>query len=310
MARFEGDIIYLGLVRIPGWPVANRTNMEKRFQELLVKLEKKLETFTGLGNMERMRAEVSEVRLSLDVLEQMVKKDGFADQPSEIAFFKLVKPRFYALIIVSVENYNFHSARPLGKGKKLRGYLQLQLEYISRQFSHDGFMYEYYRTGATELDELYFLRGVSFTGMVGADLPPLDPSFSTVGDYLFSKFIALERFRKILLGELGHPVVGSQVAVTSRKGKELKWTGDVSNLIEVLYGLSETRQLNGGQVDISDLVDVFEQVFQVNLSNYFQRFAKIKQRKLVSKTKFLEEMVAAVAKRIDDADAYVPSWAK
>lgn len=303
-------MIYLGPVRIPGWPVANRTNMEKRFQELLVKLEKKLETFTGLGNMERMRAEVSEVRLSLDVLEQMVKKDGFADQPSEIAFFKLVKPRFYALIIVSVENYNFHSARPPAKGKKLRGYLQLQLEYISRQFSQYGFMYEYYRTGATELDELYFLRGASFTGLVGADLPPLDPSFSTVGDYLFSRFIALERFREMLLGELGHPVAGSQGALISRKGKELKWTGDVSNLIEVLYGLSETRQLNGGQIDISDLVDVFEQVFHVNLSNYFQRFAKIKQRKLVSKTKFLEEMVAAVAKRIDDADAYVPSWAK
>jgi hypothetical protein len=41
----------------------------------------------------------------------------------------------------------------------------------------------------------------------------------------------------------------------------------------------------------------------VNLYNYFQRFAKIKQRKLVPKTRFLDELVRVVAKRIDDADA-------
>lgn len=98
--------------------------------------------------------------------------------------------------------------------------------------------------------------------------------------------------------------------VESRKGRKLKWTGDSTNLIELLYGLFETKQFNDGEVDISDLVDVFEQVFNTNLSNYFRRFTTIKRRKSVSKTRFLDEMREAVNKRIDDADAYVPAWAK
>jgi hypothetical protein len=53
-------------------------------------------------------------------------------------------------------------------------------------------------------------------------------------------------------------------------------------------------------------VDVFEQVFGVNLWNYFRRFTTIKRSKSVFQIRFLNEMVAAVKKRIDDADAYVP----
>ena len=41
--------------------------------------------------------------------------------------------------------------------------------------------------------------------MIGGDLPPLDPSFSTVGNYLFSKFIALERLREIVVSEMEVP---------------------------------------------------------------------------------------------------------
>ncbi|RZM14071.1 MAG: hypothetical protein EOO88_44335 [Pedobacter sp.] len=192
----------------------------------------------------------------------------------------------------------------------MAAYLEHQLDYVARVFAQYGFLYEYYRSGACELDAVYFLRGVEFSGLIGVDLPPFDTSFSTLGDFLFSKFIALEQFRELVMGEMGLVVVSGFVPVLSKKGKELKWTGDITNLIELLYGLSETKQLNDGEIDISDVVDVFEQVFHVNLSNFYRRFTTIKRRKLVSKTRFLDEMRAAVAKRIDDADAYVPNWAK
>ena len=73
-------------------------------------------------------------------------------------------------------------------------------------------------------------------GFIGADVPPLDPSFCTIGDYLFAKFIALERLRDIVVTEMQVPSLAGAGEVRSKKGKELRWTGDSCNLIELAYG--------------------------------------------------------------------------
>lgn len=52
----------------------------------------------------------------------------------------------------------------------------------------------------------------------------------------------------------------------------------------------DCKQVNGGDVDLSDLMDVLEVCFQVNLSRYFRGFTEIKRRKSISKTKFLDQM--------------------
>jgi hypothetical protein len=286
--------------------------MEKRFMELLEKLELDLEGLAGLGVLERMRSGLELVKQALSGLRDMVLDSGFRDVSSEVSFFKTVKPRFYALLVFEVERYGFEVGRPVTGGKALVKYCSGVVEGIDRFFGMHSFLYAYYRFGEMELDQLYFMRGVKDVGVVGLDVPDLDPAFGTLGDYLFAKFMALERVRVLVLSVMngGESVVEAPAAVVSKKGRELKWTGESTNLIELLYGVFETKQINGGEIDISDLVDVFEQVFHVNLSNYYRRFITIKRRKMMSKTKFLDEMRDAVSKRIDDADAYVPIWAK
>jgi hypothetical protein len=59
---------------------------------------------------------------------------------------------------------------------------------------------------------------------------------------------------------------------------------------ELIYGIFDCEQVNRGNVDLSDLMDVLEQVFQINLSRYFRRFTEIKRRKSMSKRRFLDEM--------------------
>lgn len=119
--------------------------------------------------------------------------------------------------------------------------------------------------GATKLDAVYFVRGSAVIGIVGADLPALDPSFSTMGDYLFFKFIALEKLRELVLLEMEVPALAGSGVVRSKKGRELRWTGDSCNLIELFYGIFDCRQVNDGEVDLSDLMEVFEQCIQINL---------------------------------------------
>ncbi|RZK66101.1 MAG: hypothetical protein EOO85_27310, partial [Pedobacter sp.] len=212
----------------------------------------------------------------------------------------------YSLLVLAAERYGLELARPVRRGKALERFYHVQLDYIERFFSQHGFLYEYYRTGAVELDALYFVRGGQWSGTVGADIPVLDPSFSTLGDYLFSKFMALEKLREIVLSEMEVPSLTGAGAVRSKKGKELRWTGDSCNLIELAYGVFDCRQINNGEVDLSDIMDVLEQCFQINLSRYFRRFTEIKRRKSMSKTRFLDEMARVVNKRIEDGDAYVP----
>lgn len=280
--------------------------MEKKYEQLLRSLERELEKFAELGPLERMRSELSAVAKVLAELRSEVETFGFGSSEMEIEFFRSVKPRFYALLIFATERYSLEMGRPLAKGKGMSRFLQGQLDYVDRFFALNGFFYQYYRLGFRELDSLYFLRGVAADGLVGVELPALDPAFATVGDYLFSKFIALEKLREVVVAEMQVPVVAGAGAIRSKKGKVLRWTGDSCNLIELVYGIFDCRQVNDGEVDLSDLMDVFEQCFQINLSRYFRRFTEIKRRKSMSKTRFLDEMARMVNKRIDDGDAYVP----
>jgi len=277
--------------------------IEKRLQ----RLEQALAGFRELGPLERMRGEVALVRQVLDELRVSVLEKDFGSVEEEILFFREVKPRFHALLILAVERFHFESNKPAVAGRELERYCRRQLAFIGNFFGQHRLMYEYYRLGAVDLDGRIFVRANVSEDFSFVGLPEIYPVFSTYGEYLFSKFMALEKLRQEVLGELLVPVENTgREPLRSRKGRELRWTGDSCNLIELAYGLFDCRQINHGKVDLSDLMEVFEQVFQVNLSRYFRRFTEIKRRKSISKTRFLDQMKAAVEKRIEDGDAYVP----
>lgn len=89
--------------------------MEKKYEGLLSKLERELENFAEMQPLERMRSELVAVRASLGKLKEIVLGRGFASQSEEVSFFKLINPRFYALMILSAERYGFEMVRPLRK---------------------------------------------------------------------------------------------------------------------------------------------------------------------------------------------------
>ncbi|ALL05614.1 hypothetical protein AQ505_08975 [Pedobacter sp. PACM 27299] len=229
----------------------------------------------------------------------------------EIWFFKTQKPRFYRWKIFYVELIAIDSTSPVAANEELKEYYMSQLRFIERFFRLHEFHYQYYKFKAKELDQFYFIRGASLEGLLSAELPEVDSSFGTSQDYLVSKFMAYELLQQHLVELVQSPEsVVSGTGLKSRKGIITRWTGDSCNLIELIYGIHDTAQVNNGEVDLSDLMDVFEQCFQVNLSRYFRRFTEIKRRKSMSKTRFLDQMREAINKRIDDGDAYHPPLRK
>lgn len=281
-------------------------NLQKLSEKLYAKLSLDLEETLSIENsLEKLKSGLALVQKALATLKIELAKNDFSDQTEEIYFFKKGKPQIYALLILVTERYAIENSMPLfGKEKQL-AHLESQLLFIDRFFRQNEFIYQYFRLGATDLDDRYFTRSGS-AGLTGfAEVPEVDPAFSTVADYLFSKFLAYEKLQKLIAEEI-EMRKGRDAGMHKNAFKELKWTGEAVNMVELVYGIYETGQINEGRITLTELMDFFGQVFQVNISGYFKRFADIKRRKSMSKTRYLDEMQQLVAKRIEDSDAWIP----
>jgi hypothetical protein len=112
-------------------------------------------------------------------------------------------------------------------------------------------------------------------------------------------FMAYERLQKFLVDELYRSTQVSNGEV----GRMLLWTGDVINLVELIYGLNLTGQVNHGNASLNEIVRWAEQIFGVKIGVVQRRFAEIQSRKRISATKFLDQMRNSVQEKIDEMAA-------
>jgi len=255
----------------------------------------------GVGHAKRLAGIVKAVQASLARLKGQVNLNGFTDEAAEITFFKLIKPRFVAEQLYAVECYNLESNRPFGDELALKAYYEFELKHIRRFFEQHRFMHQYYLLDGHELDRLYFLRGASAPLVVMADLPDSDPEFSTAADYLFARFMALERLQEYLAGLLYPAVHASPLAK-----KRLPWPGDKTDLIELAYALYCWLRFKKSEKTIVEIIEWLEESFGISLPRHYRRFAEIKMRKVSSRTKFLDELRELLTQYMDEGDAWMP----
>lgn len=261
----------------------------------------------GLGTVKALSASLATCREYLSKLRSMALGAPFVDQLSEIAFFKLIKTKFYAEQIFAFECYGVEANRPVGTLEMVRGYLEDELRLVHRYFSRYAFLYQYYRSGAVELDTLYFVRGARLPSAMVVEVPDPDPEFSTAMDYLFSRFIALERLQVYLLEALVSPdALPLGGAGQVRKRRELRWTGDSINAVELGFGLHDSGQLNDGQASLTDIFDWMADTLHIEIKKPHRRFSEIEGRKIISKTDFSDRLRTSILNRIDSKNEYDP----
>jgi hypothetical protein len=259
--------------------------------------------------LKRMTASVSKVRKALQVLKERVEQHPFPNPAEEIHFFKYIKPKFYARQIYEVQLYKIENSKPCGTFEVLKRYYEDELIFINRFFKQNQFLYEYYRNGMTELDTLYFVRGIEVQMVLFPDIPELQPEFSTSCDYQFSKFIAYELISKELLSKI-RAYTNDPVCLSEEPAGEkqmLVWTGDKTNLVEVIYGLFYTGQLNNGNANVADIIKMMEESFQIDLSRAYRNFLDIRSRKRDSPTRYLDKMRESIQQRVDEDNTYKPN---
>ncbi|PWS26180.1 hypothetical protein DHW03_15405 [Pedobacter yonginense] len=280
---------------------------KKLAEQLYLKLQGEMEKADQIElPLEKLKTGLASVQQILVALRVGTLETEFSTPEEEVRFFKYEKPPIYAWLIFITERYAIEINFPRGKKEEQITYLNHQILYINRFFRQNEFLYQYYRLDANELDGQYFIRGKNAVVLGFSEVPEIDREFGTPADYLFSKFIAYEKILDYLLREIEilNAAGGEQ---PFRNKIALKWTGDSVNLIELIYGIYETGQINSGEASLAELMNFFGQLFEINLTRYFKKFTDIKMRKSMSKTRFLDEMQKLVNKRIEDGDAFIPT---
>lgn len=81
----------------------------------------------------------------------------------------------------------------------------------------------------------------------------------------------------------------------------LEWTGQKTELIELIYGLYATNRISSGKVSIKKLTAVFEKLFKVELGDQYHTFLRMKERSK-SRTPFIDKIRASLQAYMNELD--------
>lgn len=248
--------------------------------------------------VEQYRTSILLCKKAMAKLKNYISSYSFESIEEEIHFFKVVKPQFYSKYIFYINVYNFIMQKPTGGDDIVKEYITYELTDLKRFFDHNHSFYQYYRSGSSQMDEIYFTRG-GFDVHVELEDFEEDELYSTSHDYKLSKVIANEKYQdflnlelqKILLHDEDPPEMGLELPLT--------WTFNKTDLVELIYALVALGVFNNGNSEIKSVVSFFQTVFHVDLGSYYHKYTDITRRKK-ERTAFLDKLKLALLKRIDE----------
>jgi hypothetical protein len=246
--------------------------------------------------IDQHRAAVLVCKKAMSKLKNYMSSYAFESLADEVHFFKEVKPQFYSRYIYHINIYNFLLQRPTGSDTIQQDYIHMHLAELKTFFDHNRAFYAYDRSGMTQLDESYYTRG-GFD--VHAEIEDFeeDEQYSTSHDYKRSKLLAIERFRDYLNRELARQQAGPQALL--QPIKPAQWTATQTDAVELIYALKASGAVNNGNIDIAELVQIFEYAFTIELKEYYHKYTDITRRKKDLPV-FLHKLRDGLLRWIDD----------
>ena len=179
----------------------------------------------------RLKEQFQQVRRALSALRSHIQRFPFESEQEEIYFFKYVKPRFYAAWLFVFEKHRMEISLPKGTQEMRKRFLQEEFDLLQRYFQQNQFYYHYYRSEATELDTLCFLRDSGVRMITVPEISELEQSFSTACDLLFARFMAYEQLQEYILSLMDPAQTAAPVASKKRKPTRLNLSVDQLGLL-------------------------------------------------------------------------------
>ena len=273
------------------------------YQKLLAEFENQLDRLEKengdiLGKAENGKKIVEKCLMKL---RQEVDGKPFPSQGAEIDFFKNIKPKVFSKLIYYDKVFDIECKRP-------RDSHEIQIKYYNRQmnryetfFAYNIEFYNYYRRGATSKDDKYFVRGNhDLSRSMETYHFITDREFSTAQDETVSFIMAYDMLIVYLQQEIDRlkENLEPQNSEPMNMNSSMVWTGSKTDLVELLYALQASRIVNGGNMDIKEMVAHFEQIFHVDLGQFYHTYMEIRARK-TSRTRCLDQLSENLIQRMD-----------
>jgi RteC protein. len=243
---------------------------------------------------------------AFDELKSHIDHYSFKDDAEEIHFFKEIKPQLFSQLVYHNKIYHIEMRMPTGSVDDRIIYLKRIQNRIKYFFDMNLDFYQYYRSGSTHLDRVYFLRGKpDIQLLLDSFYFERDTKFSTCYDFKVTKILANEMLSVYInskLSELENPQVqnafGNGVAFPKVK---ISWTGKKAELIEQVYAWIEANSFNHGNINIKELVNYIENVFNIDLGDFYHVFLEMRERK-GHRTLYLDKLIKLLNERMNNAD--------
>ena len=237
-------------------------------------------SLSGEPLLEQYRASIKVSKKAMNKLKNYISSYAFENVTEEVNFFKEIKPKFYSKYIYFINIHNFLLQKPTGGENIQRDYINMHLAELKTFFDHNRAFYSYYRSGMTQMDQIYYTRG-GFD--VHAELEDFeeDEQYSTSHDYKLSKIIANEKFQDYLnleLAKIGNEDLAALAGHKVFPFPHPQWTASQTDAAELLYSLKTSCAVNNGNIEITDLVAIWEFVFQMEINEPYHKLLDVVKR--------------------------------
>lgn len=203
-------------------------------------------------------------------LKAFILSYNFKGEEEENQFFKELKPKLCFRLIYYRKIYNIEMNRPTGIDKQ-REYLSEILENINKYNIKRLDFIRYYRSCASHLDTLYFLRDRTDTEQyLETFYYELDPKFTTNCDFKVAKILANDMLSAYLMNEIALlNDNGLKADSFGFPATKKTWKGSKTELQEQIFSWDSAKTF--GDVPLTQLYDYIQNVFNIQLDKNLSR---------------------------------------
>jgi len=229
---------------------------------------------------------------TLQKMKDQVLEKGFESLNDEIRFFKEVKPKILSVKFACRTLMEYEFERVINQEIDVAELQQHYLNKMHEKFNRFRDFRYYVSSSSCNRDEQYFTLAYLKDDYILRLIPEVENGFSTGYDVLLGYSLAMDFTKEYFEEEIPER---KQVVYP-----ELQWTGNKTDLVELLSALHRTSVFNNGENDFKRFVLAFSQIVNFEVKDVYRTVSAIKNRKNENKS-LLSRMLVAFHEMIIDA---------
>ncbi|MBZ4036711.1 RteC domain-containing protein [Flavobacterium sp. 17A] len=238
----------------------------------------------------------------LHTAREYILREGFKDQTEEIEFFRDIKPQILGKLIYYNKVFRIETVCPVKDGKMYQKFFTSQLQVLKQEFKEQicgSHFYRYYRSGRTDRDQEYFMRGkINYRDGLKSYVFEIDHRFSTYYDSKAARIMANDLIYTYLISKINPEESRTSLLGDAESTKDIFWTDSKNALIELIYALYASGVISHGKIGIRKITLVFQVIFRIPLGDIHHSFHRMKER-AGTRTAFLDHLRNSLEQYMD-----------